>query len=132
MLTPRDAFKVGFLRRCIEDGLSIEQAHERVKVALDKLALFGELAKGVTEAGGKLLDTGINWGVPLALAGPPVLGGVAGYGLSKATDIDDVSVDEIKKREIIDELKRQTDRLHQDKRIRDYRAQRKQTGRIFM
>jgi hypothetical protein len=51
-----------------------------------------------------------------ALAGPAVLGGAAGYGMSRLTDIDDTDVDEIKKREIIDEYYRQIELLKSKRR----------------
>lgn len=131
-LTPREAFKVGFLSRCVEDGLTLEQAHERVKIASEKLA-------GLTDIPGKILDLGkpvvssaLSWGIPLGLAAPPIAGGIAGYMAAKGTDIDDTDVAEVKRRELIEEYKRQTAKLIRDRQAREYRKDRKQTGRVFL
>ena len=142
MLTPKEAFKIGFLSRCVEDGLSLEQAHDRVKMATDllqKQAGVGEVISKTLELPGKALDmakpvlgAGLNWGIPLALAAPPILGGVAGYTLGKMGDVDDTDVDEIKKRELIESYKRHANALKRAKKVRDYQAKRKQTGRVFL
>jgi len=128
----RDAFKVGFLSRCVEDGLSLEEAHERVKVAMDKLAGLTDLPGKIVDLAKPVLSTGLAYGIPAAIAAPPILGGLAGYGASKLTDVDDTDVDEIKKQEVIDEYKRQIAKLDRDKRIRAFRDRRQQTGRVFM
>lgn len=132
MLTNAEAFKVGFLSRCVEEGLNMDEAHGRVKMAVDKLA-------GLTDLPGKALDllkpvlsTGLGYGIPLALAAPPVLGGIAGYAAGAMSDVDDTDVGEIKKQELRAEYQRLTKKLVRNKRIRDYRATRKRTGRVFL
>lgn len=131
-MDPREAFKVGFLARCVEEGLSLEEAGDRVKQASEKLAGITDLLGKVVDLGKPVVGAGMNWGIPAMLAGPPILGGIAGFTAGKATDIDDLDVDEVKKRELIDELNRQTERLKRERSIRDYRSQRKQTGRVFL
>ena len=132
MLTNAEAFKVGFLSRCVEEGLSIEEAHGRVKMAVDKLA-------GLTDLPGKFLDllrpvisTGLGYGMPDALVAPQIRGGSAGYTAGKMADVDDTDVGEIKKQELKSEYNRLAKKLVRDKKVRDYRATRKRTGRVFL
>jgi outer membrane lipoprotein SlyB len=101
-LTAQEAFKVGFLARCVEDGL-----------------------------GRWATDVGIGYGVPLAAAAPWVAGGAAGYGLARATDISDTDVGEIKDRELMSEYRRQTDQLLRQRAVRDYARAVRQSGRVF-
>lgn len=125
MLTPAEAFKVGFLARCVEDRLTPEQ----IKTSAEKAAAL--MTKGASITGllstalGKTMDLGssvakgaLGYGLPAALAAPPILGGIAGYGLARATDIDDTDVSEIKDREVIDELRRQTEKLKRNQASR--------------
>lgn len=133
-LSSREAFKVGFLARCAVLGLSHEETMAAVKQASEKNALLG-----LEAIPGKFLDmarslgsTALGWGIPLALAAPPMVGGLAGYGLAKATDISDKDVEDVKNQEVMDEYKKQTARLRRQRAIRDYYAARKQTGRIFL
>ena len=119
MLTPREAFKVGFLARCAEEGLSADQIADRVKFALDK---FAGLLDTVTGSASNLGSAALSTGLPLALLAPVALGGIAGYGLSRATDIDDTDVDEIKNQELLDTYAQQTAKLKRQKAVRDYKA----------
>ncbi len=115
MLTPREAFKVGFLARCAEEGLTADQIQARVKYAADKFAGFMD---GLGSAAGSVMSTGI----PLAGLAPIALGGVAGYGLSRMTDIDDTDVDEIKNNELLDTYAQETAKLRRQKAVRDFKA----------
>ena len=128
MLSPRDAFKVGFLSRCIEEGLDLNQTHDRVKLAMDKVALE---IPGLSTAWDAAKNVA-GYGIPLLLAAPPVLGGLAGYGAAKMSDIGDLDVKDIKRRELIDELQRQTQRLQVEKATRDAQKQQKRPGRMFL
>lgn len=120
----RDAFKIGFLERCAELGLDAEktaEAAQRAEIFLKTGGLGGLVGSALNTAksvGGTIL----GWGVPAAIATPLVGGGLAGYGLAKATDIDDTDVADIKDKEVIDEYKRQTALLQRQKAIRAYRA----------
>lgn len=128
MLSSRDAFKVGFLGRCVERGMSPSQ----IKEAADKLAgLLGDAVGAVGGAAKGVTNAALGWGIPLAAAAPPVLGGMAGFGLAKATDIDDTDIDDIKDREVIDEYRRQAERLNRQRLVRQYAQSRRRTGRIF-
>lgn len=115
MLTPREAFKVGFLARCAEEGLSPDQIAARVKFAADKFA-------GLMDAAAGLGKSVVGTGLPLALLAPVALGGMAGYGLSRATDIDDTDVAEIKNQELLDSYAQETARLKRQKAVRDFKA----------
>lgn len=137
-LSTRDAFKVGFLAKCAEQGLSPEQMLARVEQATTLLKQ-ATVTGMVGTLGSKLIDVlrGIGagtfeYGVPVALAAPPILGGMAGYGLARATDIDDTDVGEVKDREVIDEYKRQTAKLLRQRAVRDYQRARQRSGRMFM
>lgn len=135
MLTDKEAFKVGFLARCVHDGLTPDQMLARVKQAsdmLEKRAFIGGLLSGAAGAVGGAAKSIAGYGIPLALAAPPILGGLAGYGLAKATDIDDTDVDAIKNQELVEEYRRQAERLKRQKAVRDYTKQVQHTGRPFM
>lgn len=135
MLTDKEAFKVGFLARCVQDGLTPDQMLARVKLAtdmLEKRAFIGGLLSGAAGAVGGAAKSVAGYGVPLALAAPPILGGLAGYGLAKATDIDDTDVDAIKNQELVEEYRRQAEALKRQKAVRDYTKEVKHTGRVFM
>lgn len=118
MLTPREAFKVGFLARCAEEGLSADQIADRVKFASDKMASFMDGLAGV----GKSV---VSTGVPLAAIAPIALGGMAGYGLSRMTDIDDTDVDEVKNQELLDTYAQETAKLKRQQAVRNFKSQAK-------
>ncbi len=127
MLSARDRFKLGFLRRCVEEGLDRDQIAARVKQADGLGDIYGE-AKGL---GGHMINLGtglakgvLEYGMPLAIAAPPVLGGLAGYGLARATDIDDTDVADIRDQELIEEYRRQAEQLQRQNIVRDYQKAR--------
>lgn len=136
MLSAKDAFKVGFLARCVENQMTPDQMLDRIKVAsdlLDKRAgIIGGAIDKIYDVGKGLGEFALGTGLPLALAAPPIVGGVAGYGLARATDIDDRDVEEIKDREVLDEYKRQTDQLRRLRAVRDYQKAKQRTGRVFL
>lgn len=131
MLSDKDAFKVGFLARCIADGVPPSGILPLVKQAQEKFAGLGGLIDKGIGAAGTAAGAVAGWGVPLALLAPPALGAAAGYGLARATDIDDTDVDDVKDTELLDEYRRQTEQLNRDSLIRRYAQNRKQTGRVF-
>lgn len=131
-LTAREAFKVGFLARCAHDGLNAEQIATQVKVASEKLAFVGGLMDKAWEAAKGVGGAALNYGIPLSLAAPPVLGGLAGYGAAKATDWDDTDVADVQDQEIINELQRHTADLKRRRQVKDYRQASRRTGRVFL
>lgn len=127
-LTTNEAFKVGFLTRCAEVGLSQAEIVQAVKTAQDKLASLGSAIGNVV---GSVANTATSVGVPTALIAPPVLGGLAGYGLAKATDIDDTDVKEIQDRELLDVYKAETDKLKRQQAVRSFRKNQAQQYRPY-
>lgn len=144
MLSGLESFKAGFLTRCVEEDISTEEALSRVKTASDQLDVFEkqadipgygivkDLVKGVAGLAKPVLQKGLDVGTSAALFGPLALGGLAGYGVSKMTDVDEEDVDDVKKEELIDEYKRQADRLRQSKSLRAYRKRRKASGGVYL
>lgn len=130
-LNHREAFKVGVLARCAAEGLSITETRAVVKRGMDKLAVLSTLLGKAMDLGRGVTTTTMGWGIPAMLAAPPILGGLAGYGLARATDMDDTDVDEIKDREVLDEYQRQTEQLRHQRAARDYRKARASGGRTF-
>ena len=103
MLDARTAFKVGFLLKCAEDGLGPDGAE-----ALAKAALFD----GAWDTAKTLGSAGLAG----ALLAPPVVGAAGGVLLSRATDVDDTDVDDVRRDvrrdELVQELLRQSEHLN--------------------
>lgn len=103
-LTPREAFKVGFMLRCANEGLDPENTQQRIKEVsthLEKQALF----EGLGQIGSKLTNVGLGLGI-----GVPVgLGALGGYMLHRAREAD-VDAEDVRTREMINELKHWTRR----------------------
>ncbi len=76
MLTPRQAFKYGFLQRCAEEGLSAEEITGRIKQALDPMSVVSGPANFLTRMG------------LYGLAASAVGGAGIGYGAAKLTAPD--------------------------------------------
>jgi hypothetical protein len=132
-LDARQAFKVAALARMVEDGLSPEAMLDTVKSGREKIAgLLGYTVSAAGNIGKSAIGAAAGWGVPMALAAPPVAGGLAGFALAKGTDIDDTDIDDIKDRELIDEYQRRSHQLWRNKAVRNYDSQKKKTGRIFL
>lgn len=151
-MNKQEAFKIGFLSRCIEDGCSAEEISCRAKLAADLMtkkgyaSLFGPLAAGLgigTAAGaGDNIKSLINQAPAATLAvaaAPYAVGGLMAYLNHSANEAADempgggsFAVEEAKKLELADEYNRMTQQLQQQKRIRDYKQQRKRTGQVFL
>lgn len=135
MLTAKEAFKIGFLAKCAEDGLTPDEMLSRVtqaKAAIEKRAFIGGLLGSAAGAVGGAAKNVAGYGIPLALAAPPILGGLAGYGLAKATDVDDTDVEDIKNRELVEEYKRQAAKLQQQNAVRRFKQDRVSHARPLM
>ena len=125
-MTNKEAFKIGFLMKCAEEGLTPSQVEERItqKVEMIKKAENVAMVKkadpdsrGLVGTGYDALKTILGKAWPLAVAAPWVVGGVGGYALSKAQD-DIYSVEEAKKREEIAEYYRAIDQLNRANRTK--------------
>jgi hypothetical protein len=126
---PREAFKIGFLARCVEQGLSPEDTRALAKSASDCFEKAG--FSGFKD----VLDTAKGIGYPAlaaAAAAPIALGGGAAYFANKATDTDATDIEEIKQKELVDTYRRMADQLRRQRKMRDYKAERKRTGQVFL
>lgn len=144
MLTDLETFKAGFLTRCVEEGIDTDEALSRVKSASDRLdamekqadipgyGMVRDLIKGLTGLATPVVSKLTDLGTSAAMFGPPALGGLAGYGVSKMTDVDEEDVDDIKKQELVDEYRRQAEKLRQSKALRAYRDKRKERGGVYL
>lgn len=142
MLSGKESFKVGFLSRCIEEGISNEEALQRIKAAsdavdaLEKQAGIYDIGKDIGGFASGLLSPIVGQAAGLAknigIFGPPALGAGAGYLHSKLTDVDEEDVEDIKKEELIDEYRRQAERLRQSKALRAYKKNKKKTTDIYL
>lgn len=147
-MLPQEAFKIGFLARCVEEGLSPEQTHNLAKQAADcfnkqaegsSLIPFGSFIsnpfKATTDTAKSTIDLAKST-VPLAmmaLAAPPAIGGLAAYMSNKATDVDDAAaVEDVKKQELIDTYRRMAQQLNRKQQLRQYKQDRKRTGRVYL
>lgn len=110
----RQQFKAAFMLRCIEEGFTTpEEIEGRAKLAMEKFA-----ANPLTDVATSMLALGI----PLALAAPPVIGAGIGHTIARATDIDDTDVEEARKKELIDEYRRQSAKARRRRMVTDYRS----------
>ena len=159
MLSARDSFKVGFLSRCVEEGIAPEDIGsvvEKTAATLDKavealakstkdapVAKAAGVLSDVMRVPGALIDTisrvaapvvgaATGYGIPLALLAPPALGAGAGYMAARAGDVSDEDVEAIRVKELINEYRLQADKAERDNRVRKYRQRRQRTGRIFL
>lgn len=131
-----EAFKLGFLSRCVEEGMNPEQTHGLSKMAaslFEKQALInlpspmGEVRNAV----GTLGDMAPYLAAGLAI--PPALGGLAAYFANQATDTESSQgVDNIKRQELQETYERMAGQLQRQKERQDYKSKRKSTGRIFL
>ena len=118
-MTPKEAFRFGFMARCIEEGLSHEKTAELIKKADDNI--IGMLKEVTYPALG------------LALATPPAVGGLAAYFANKATDTDASDVEEIKQKELIESYSRMAQQLERQKALRESKAERnKRKRQVFL
>jgi hypothetical protein len=97
-MTPREAFKLGFLQKCAADGLSNEDILARIRHA--KFLKTGEWFPGQDA-----LTTAAKVGIGGAMVLPPLAGVLGGSLLADATSRD-YNTDEAKKREELAEYQR--------------------------
>jgi hypothetical protein len=121
MLSPREAFKFGFMLRCADENLTEEQTRERIKVAfanmqktawINPFPAIGQTAKAVYP-----LIKGLGL---LGIGGAAAAGGLGGYGLAKMTE-KDVDPEEIKRQELIAAYQQQANEIRRRAKARSYR-----------
>jgi hypothetical protein len=99
----RQAFKIGFLARCAEEGLTGEQVRERLQKAA---SLLGSLPDLATTA---------------AVTLPVMAGAGLGYMAHRSAGRD-VDEDDIRKRELIEELRHYARRARDQQKVKSLRA----------
>jgi hypothetical protein len=123
-MTNQEAFKVGFLMKCAEHGLTAEETDMVIKrgAAMVKLAGVGSVAAATAKAGGKAAGTigsallnKLWW---MGIVGPPVIGGLTGYALSGAGSAP-YDMEEAKRQEELAEYQRAADELQRSVRNRE-------------
>lgn len=92
-MTPKEAFKVGFMARCADEALTSEQMADRVKAASVKVGGISEL---------------LTW-LGLGSVAIPVAGGLLGGHLAARSLDDDSSVEAAKADELLGEYQRLTE-----------------------
>ena len=117
MLDERQKFKAAFMMRCIEQGVTTpKEMTQVVKEAREKLA-FGIMA-GLGNLGGAALEATKDLGVlglGAAAIAPPALGFLAGNALGGVGNLNDINAEEVKRKELIEELRKQTKHLRRRK-----------------
>lgn len=131
-----EAFKLGFLSRCVEEGMNPEQTHGLSKMAaslFEKQALInlpspmGEVNNAVSAVGS------LAPYLAAGLAIPPALGGLAAYFANQAADTEgSQGIENIKRQELQETYERMAGQLQRQKERQDYKAKRKSTGRVFL
>lgn len=116
MLTPTQAFRIGFLMKCAADGLTPEETRDRIEKAAEFLEKgagpLGDIGSGLASLG----SSAKTYGIALPV-GAGVLGG---YMAHKAVD-DDLDEDDVRKREIIEELQHWTRRAKEQQKMKQLR-----------
>lgn len=121
-VTNKEAFRLGFLTRCAEEGLTGEELHARIKqattiptsYALPVLAGLGTAALLSGNSG----SLGVIAGLPAAVG---LAGGAAlGYGTAKMTE-PDISADDIKAQELADTYRIYARKMEAARKARQYR-----------
>lgn len=129
MLTPRESFKVAFLRRCAEAGYTpdqIESLLEGAEKQADGIAdwipfydVWAHTAKRVADEGidiGGMLGKGVLAGT---VAAPFAIGGGLGYGAAQlGRGLNDVNAEEVRKRELIDTYRRLTQQAEVQRQLK--------------
>lgn len=110
MVTAREAFKLGFLQRCADEGLLPEQIEARIKrasVFVKASADPNMLHDMVNMLHSKIKDSG-KLGIGLATGAAVGLPLLAGYGAGKAyrgLQGDLLTPEDVQKQELINEMK---------------------------
>jgi hypothetical protein len=133
-VTEKEAFTLGFLTRCAEEGLTGEALTARLesvakfneKTAQNPVVKFspldlgpGQVASGIGSGASKLIDYG------LAVAALPIMGSIIGgsglgYGAAKMVE-PQINEDEIKAKELAATYKLYADKAKNRKKVRQYR-----------
>lgn len=114
-VTEKEAFKLGFLYRCAEEGVAGEELQARVKTAAEVVKQgFIDLSKW----NNALANMGNLAYLPLA--GATIAGGLGGHALAKLTE-PDVDEDDLKAKELAAAYKAYAARAKTNRKLRLYR-----------
>lgn len=123
-VTEKEAFRLGFLTRCAEEGLTGAALDTRIKkasvplgYAIPTLATLGGLAVATGHGG----SVGTLVGLPAAIG--LGTGAALGYGTAKVTE-PDISADDIKAQELADTYRIYADKVRAARKAREYRLRR--------
>jgi enoyl-CoA hydratase/carnithine racemase len=134
-MTANEAFKLGFLTRCVEEGMTPEQIHTLTKRAFSSVTQnVTDAAKAPFDISASALSTGQK-ALPYlaaAMAIPPSVGGLMAYLKNHATDRGDDLVEEAKQQELTDTYQRMAEQLQRAQQMRKYKQQRKRTGQVYL
>jgi hypothetical protein len=131
-VTAKEAFRLGFLARCAEEGLTGEHLDARIKSAAEKQSWWWTIpAAGVAAlAGGSLIRGGVHDAVSglgtaagLIPAGGLLAGAGLGYGAAKMTE-PNITDDDIKAQELADTYRIYAEKAKANRRARQYRVAR--------
>lgn len=113
MLTEAQAFKVGFLSRCAQEGLTPEQTAQRIKraSAWNPLTILGEGASDVAKAG------------LIPAIGGAVVGGAAGVGLANLTRSQNITPKDVHREELLQTYMLLAEQMRQKGLLRKYRKE---------
>jgi hypothetical protein len=112
------AFKVGFLRKLAELGVTPNEFYDLVKVAVGDDAL-SSMFMGATDVGKSLIGTGLDWAGEaaktlgtVALAAPVAIGAATGAlsGALNSPSVEDINV--LRKTEALELYKRMTQEIN--------------------
>lgn len=121
-------WKFGFLAKCAQDGLTLEQTHERVRELIKRADPdWGKTIGDVAVAGQTLLSPikgmGLaamrgmaDYALPIAGLGAAGVGGGLGLLAAKMQD-DDVDPHEVRKRELINHYNHYADQLESRRQL---------------
>src|SRR5262245_2457516 len=111
-MTPKEAFKIGFLLRCADEALTGDQVSERMQ----KAAAWTDLIKTPFNWAGSALKATPAWLLG-ASAATGILGGYATHKMMQPT----VDEEDVKKQELINELRAYAKKVRDEQTLRSLR-----------
>lgn len=133
MLSPKQRFKIAFLALCADQGLTLSETHDLVKTACEGLEKRGQTFPSklyTTPAWAlKKLFRGLMWGAGVGAPTGALLGHV---GAKMTSAFGDETPEEVKNREIIEELNRQAQAARFSVLLRERQQTTKRRGRALV
>ena len=132
MLDRRQQFKVGFLLKAAQLGMTLDEVESLVNQGLEKEAGIADWIPGydiLQHAGKKTIDVGAGLAKNLGTAGltaavmaPIGLGALAGHGLARTRGLgSDETPEEEKQRELIDAYRRAAEQARLNRSVSEKR-----------